>query len=52
MSNDRKSWNWRGHLAHWFSGRYIFDIVCDIGSVVLLAVATYKGMQALSIFVP
>ena len=52
MGNDRQSWNWRCRLAHWFSGKYIFDIVCDIGSVGLLAIATYKAMQALSIFVP
>jgi hypothetical protein len=46
---DESKWNWWEKLSESFSGLYLFDALCDVGSISLLGLATYEGIRALGL---
>jgi hypothetical protein len=49
LDDDEKQWSWLDRRTEWLSHQYLIDMACDAGSIVLLALATFKAMRALGL---
>jgi hypothetical protein len=47
--DDKSKWSRRERVSQWFSDVYLFDLFCDVASLVLLALATWQGLSALAL---